>query len=298
VVSLVAAVAVALVLFAAGLPAAPQYLGLALATTALGTLLPALSDAGELDTGLGRAVMACGAVGEFLPIVGIALVLDSAHRHLRTVLLLDAFVLVVLAAFVVARRWRPARLVRVVRQTLHSSAQLAVRLSVLLLLALIGLAQAFGLDVLLGAFAAGMIVSQVLGTAGEELLHAVRGKYEGIGFGFAVPVFFVATGARFDLDALLHPLTVLLMLGLAGLLLVVRGLPSALLARRTVPGARPVPLLLLTATGLPLVVTITGLGVAAGRMSEAVASALVGAAMLSVLLFPATALVLVRRRGR
>jgi len=293
-----AAMAVATGLYAGGLAATPQYLALALATTALGTLLPALADAGQLDTGLGRSIMACGTVGEFLPIVCIALILDPVHTHLAAVALLNLFVLVVLAAVLVARRWRPHRLVRVVRQTMHSSAQLAVRLSVLLLLALIGLAQVFGLDVLLGAFAAGMIVAQVLGTADPAFLESLQEKYQGIGFGITIPVFFVATGARFDLAALLgSPLTLVLMVGFVALLMALRGLPSALLARRAGLVDRPVPLLLLTATSLPLVVTITNLGVQDGRMSSPVASALVGAAMLSVLVFPATALVALRRHN-
>lgn len=298
-IGLVAAVGVAAALYAAGLPASPMYLGLALATTALGTLLPALADARQVETRLGRAVMACGAVGEFLPIVGIALVLEPRHQHLRTVLLLNLFVVIILAGVVLARRFRPPRLSRLVHETMHSTGQLAIRLSVLLLLALMALAFAFGLDVLLGAFAAGAIVAQVIGTseAGDvDNLRALRAKYEGIGFGIVIPVYFLATGARFDLRALLSgPLPVLLMLGFLVLFVVLRGLPSALLARRAGMVARRVPLMLLTATALPLVVTITGLGTGSGNMSGTVASSLVGAAMLSVLVFPSVALGLVRR---
>jgi Kef-type K+ transport system membrane component KefB len=298
-ISVLLAAIVAIALYAAGLDAAPQYLALALVTTALGALLPALADAGQLRSGLGRLVMACGAVGEFGPIVCIALVLDTTHRHVRTVLALNLFVVAVLAAVLVARRWRPDRLIRLVRQTMHSSGQLAVRLSVLLLLALIALASAFGLDVLLGAYSAGMIVNQVIDTAdpaGAEHLRTLQAKYEGIGFGFAIPVFFVTTGADFDLRALLaQPWALGLMLVFLALFVAVRGLPGALLARRAGLLGSPVPAMLLTATALPLVVTVTNLALADGAMSAPVAAALVGAAVLSVLVFPATALSLPSR---
>lgn len=300
--TLVLAVPVALVLHAVGLRAAPLYLTLALATTALGALLPALGDAGQLDTPLGRIVMACGSVGEFLPIVCIALLLTPSTNHLRTVLALNVFVIVVLAGVVLARRWRPARFVRLVRQTMHESGQLGVRVSVLLLLALVWLAAEFGLDVLLGSFAAGVIVAQVISTADEEgraHLASLQVKFEGIGYGFAIPLFFVATGATFDLRALLgSPAALLMMVGFLALFLVVRGLPSALLARRRRLVPTTAPLLLLTATALPLVVTVTDLAVRAKAMSTQVASALVGAAMLSMLLFPVLALELVKRTGR
>ncbi|GAA4215051.1 cation:proton antiporter [Actinocatenispora rupis] len=284
---------------AAGLHTAPLYLALALSTTALGALLPVLQDAGHMDSALGRVTMACGAVGEFVPIVVIALALNTTHRRLTTVLLLNVFVLVVLAAIVLVRRWQPALVIRVTRATMASSGQLAVRMSLLLLLALVALANAFGLDVLLGAFAAGMIVSQVVGAhdVPDEHLERLIGRYQGIGFGFAIPIFFVATGARFDLHALFAGIgPPLLMLLFVGLFLVLRGLPSTILVRRAGLDVPAVPVTLLCATALPLVVTITDDGVATHHMPVPVASALVGAAVLSVLVFPASALALMERR--
>lgn len=300
VIGMAAALLVGVGAAAAGLHTAPLYLGLALSTTALGALLPVLSDAGQMEGTLGRVAMACGAVGEFVPIVVIALALNPGQKELRTVVLLNLFVLVVLAAILLSRRWQPTFVARVVRATMRSSGQLAMRMSILLLLGLVTLANLFGLDILLGAFAAGMIVSQVVGAheIPDEHLDHLLGKYQGIGFGFAIPIFFVATGARFDLRALLSGVgPVLLMVVFLGLFLLLRGLPSTLLTRRAglrVPGW---PATLLCATALPLVVTITDDGVATHNMPVTVASALVGAAVLSVLVFPAAALALLERRS-
>lgn len=176
---------------------------------------------------------------------------------------------------------------------MHSSAQLAVRLCVGILLALVFVADRFGLDILLGAFAAGVIVGVVVrGAPGE----AVRRKLEGMGFGFFVPLFFVVTGINFDLDALLESTKALIELPIfLLLLLLIRGLPAVILTRRDLPRFELAPFALLSATGLPLIVAITAIGTEAGLMRTDTAAALVGAGMLSVFLYPFLAFELRRR---
>ena len=66
------------------------YIGIALTSTALGTLMPVLRDAGELPTPFGRAVTAVGAVGEFGPLLAISLFL-SGRKPLAAALVLIGF---------------------------------------------------------------------------------------------------------------------------------------------------------------------------------------------------------------
>jgi len=222
-------------------------------------------------------------VGEFAPIVAIAVLLDGRNPE-TTSFLLFVFVVVAVAASVVAARPHPPRLIRFLHRHVYSSAQLPVRISVLLILGLVFLAFRLGLDVLLGAFAAGIVVK--LFVQGEDST-IVRGKLEAIGFGFLVPIFFVVSGMQFDLHALFATPTGLLRVPLfLVLLLVVRGTPVLLLYRRDLPRPQLVPLALLSATGLPLIVVITTIGVAEGRMRPVNAAALVAAGLLSVLLYP------------
>src|SRR5262249_20571768 len=136
--------------------------------------------------------------------------------------------IIVVAAFV-AFKYRPPQLVLVLQQKMHTSAQLPVRLAFFVLASLVILARNCGLDVILGAMAAGVVVALAsTGQYGETM----RQKLEGIGFGFFVPIFFVTTGLRYDLQALLSsPRALLLLPMFLVLFLVVRGLP-ALLARQ------------------------------------------------------------------
>jgi Kef-type K+ transport system membrane component KefB len=268
--------------------------GLALTTTALGTLLPILRDAGVLEERFGTHALAIGTLGEFAPIVAIALLL-TADNPANTGLLLLAFVAVTLVVSFLASRPRSPAAMRFLGESLHNTGQLPVRLAVLILVSLIWLTLEFGLDVLLGAFAAGMVIR--LASTGEQAKE-LGSKLEAIGFGFFIPIFFIMTGVTFDIAGLLADMQDLLLLPLFLLLFfVVRGLP-VVLYRSELERPDLLPLALVSATALPLVVVITEIGVSTGRMASGLATALVGAGMLSVVLFPALALRLRARSTR
>jgi Kef-type K+ transport system membrane component KefB len=203
------------------------------------------------------------------------------------------FAAIAVATTVIAVRARPARVVRLVQTTMGTSGQLAVRLALLLIVALAVLASEFGLDVILGAFAAGIIVGIVTrGTDATEF----AGKLDAVGFGFLIPVFFIATGMDYDLDALFSDAASLVLVpGFALLFLFVRGLPAMALYRRSLASTERLALALFSAAALPLLVAITQIGLDTGTMRNEVAVSLVGAGMLSVLVFPLLALAVHRR---
>ncbi|WP_448389438.1 cation:proton antiporter domain-containing protein [Microbacterium aurum] len=108
-----------------------------------------------------------------------------------------------------------------------------------------------------------------------------------LALGFLVPLFFIYTGVTFDLASLLDDPRLLAMVPLALLvLLAVRGLPSALAAPQGSDRKTTAAVVLLGATGLPIIVAVTAIGVDEGLISSGLASVLVGPGMLSVLLFP------------
>jgi Kef-type K+ transport system membrane component KefB len=118
---------VALVLVTIGTVLDAVVVGLALTTTALGTLLPILGDAGLLEGPFGSRMMAIGSVGEFGPIVGVAILLDHRDPGL-TALLLVLFVVVAVATTLLAARPHPPKVIRLLHRHLQSSAQLPIHL--------------------------------------------------------------------------------------------------------------------------------------------------------------------------
>lgn len=293
-ISLVLGIGAAAALWAAGIAEAPLLVGLALTTTAVGTLMPILRDSGILGGRLGPYVLGAGAVGELGPIVAVSVILAvDAGEAWRSSLLL-VFAAVTILGTVLALHVRPALITRLVTTTMHTSGQLAVRLTLLVIVALVVLAADLGLDIVLGAFAAGLLVRFA---SGRTEAGAFEAKLDAVGYGFLIPIFFIHTGLTYDLKQLNDPSTLVLLFAFAALLLIVRGLPAWLLYRRHLSAAELRPLALFSAAGLPLIVAITEIGTGTGAMDEAEASALVGAGMLSVLAFPILALALKRQPG-
>jgi Kef-type K+ transport system membrane component KefB len=270
------------VLAALGVVLSLLYTGSAMATTAIGTLIPVLRDSGELKSRFGTFMLAAGAVGEFGPILLVTLVLSTANPA-HEALILIAFVAIALALALSSVRlaWRGWPLLE---RTLEASSQVAVRITVLLVFGLVALANELGLDLLLGGFAAGMITRAAL--RGQEV-STFESKLTAIGFGFLVPFFFVTSGLEFDLGALTSSVGAMLKLPLfLALFLVVRGLPALLLYRKALGRRDRLALGFFSATQLPLVVAITTIATKTGHMHSSTSAALVGAAILSTLIFP------------
>ena len=288
VVSAVVSIAVTSMLAAVGLVHAFVPVALALTTTALGTLLPILRDNNMLDGPLGRFIMPAGAVGEFLPIVGIAVFLGSRGR------LFGLVSLVVMCVLALGLAWLP-RLARVdrfeaiARDGENSTSQTTLRLTVMLLFALLVVASEVGLDVVLGAFLAGAVLKRW--APGD--VDALENKLDALGYGFFIPVFFVSSGMGLDLDSIREAPARLV--GFFVLLLAVRGLPALVLYRHDLVVRQRVQLMLLTATSLPLLVALAAVGLETGHMLPENAAALVGAGVLSVMIFPGLAVALNRR---
>jgi Kef-type K+ transport system membrane component KefB len=281
--SLVLALAVGVVLRATGLVLDHVVVALCLTTTALGTLLPILHDAEVLHTPIGPSMLSVGAIGEFGPIVAVAVLLTNRDPRL-TFLLLALFVAVAVVAALLATEVHPPKFIALMRKHLHSTAQLPVRISVLLVILLVYLAEKLSLDVLLGAFAAGVVVRLFI--QGEDSKQ-ITSKLDAIGFGFLIPIFFIVSGITFDLHALVHMPKVLLLVPMFTVIfLFTRSLPTWAFFRGVVTKVEARTLAVFSATGLPIIVVITTLGVSEHRMKPQNAAALVAAGMLSVLIYP------------
>ncbi|MFY9777858.1 MAG: cation:proton antiporter [Trebonia sp.] len=265
--------------------------GLALTTTALGTLLPILRDNNMLGGEFGRHVFAAGAVGELFPILIIAVFLGQRGSFvaLASVALVGALALTLTF---VPRLARSAAMQRIVTEGQEATGQVTLRWSMVLLFALLAVASRFGLDVVLGAVLAGMVLrgwTRHLNMDTESLEH----KFDAVGYGLFIPIFFIYSGMSFDLKSISEdPLRLLIFFVL---LLVVRGLPSLLVYRRAMAPVQRLEMTFITATSLPLLIALAAIGEQDGVMLPSTAASLIGAGVLSVLVFPLIAVGLHRR---
>jgi Kef-type K+ transport system membrane component KefB len=280
---------------ALGLFPAAGFVAIAMTTTAIGVLMPILKDRGMLVPPYGPYVLASGAMGEAFPLVALSLILAGVAGFGVQSLVLVGFALTAVLAIVAAGRVRGLRLPPVLRETMASSSQFPTRLAVFLAAGFALFGENLGLDLVLGAFVAGAVLRALVPA---DLHHDLMVRLSAVGFGFLIPIFFVVSGMRLDLAAMagssmavaLVPVFVLMMLA-------TRGLPVLWLYRNALPIRDRLALALHSGTQLPLVVAITAVAVDRGAMPHWCAASLVVGAVITVMLFPILANLLIRSKA-
>ena len=285
--SIVLAIGLTFLLESLGVIGAEVAIAIVLTSTALGTLLPILKDSGLLGSRFGATLLTHGAYGELGPILAMVLLL-STRGPLASALVVLAFVSVAVLVYVVS--WwlsrRESRLLELVKEGAENSGQLPVRLVMLLLVGLGSVAAELEIDVVLGAFAAGMIL-RLLVPEGHEPLEL---RLEGLAFGFLVPFFFVTSGMAIDPSAVLQKPEVLVAFVL--LILLVRGVPvwrATLIDQpdgHSFTRREALAMGLFASTGLPIIVAVTTVAVSSGHLSPENASVLVAGGAVTVLVCP------------
>jgi Kef-type K+ transport system membrane component KefB len=294
--SFVIALVVGYGLGALGLIHAPLLVAIILVATSLGIVIPLLKDAGEISSDFGQLTIAGASIADFGAIILLSLFFSRQATGIgaQLVLLGGFALLAVVVAIALTRTERSMQLSSVLLRLQDTTAQIRVRGAFVLLVAFAAFAERLGLEVILGTFIAGAILALV--DRDQMMTHGqFRTKLEAVGFGIFIPIFFVTSGIRFDLAALLaHPSTIALVPVFLVALLVIRGVP-ALLYRPLVGGRRTIVAGLLQATSLPFIVAASQIGLELGVLTQATAAALIATGLLSVLIFPLGALSILRR---
>jgi Kef-type K+ transport system membrane component KefB len=293
--SLVIGVAVGLVFDAAGWVGDPLFLAITLSATSLGLVVPVLKDAGLVERPVGQYTIAGATVADFGAVLLLSFLFSEAEGDATSRVVTLAMFAAVIAAVTLslARAGRSQRIDAILVTLQDTTAEIRVRIAVALLVGFVALAASVGLETILGAFMAGAVLGLIDRDAATH--PHFRLKLEAVGYGFVIPVFFVSSGLRFDLDALTEDAAALARVPLfLAALLAVRFVP-ALLYRRPLGSRAAAVAGLLQATSLPFIVTAADIGAAIDVISPATAAALISAGLLSVIVFPPLALAQARR---
>ena len=294
-VSFAIAVVVALGLNGAGLVETPLLVAIILCATSLGVLIPVLKDAGQASTRFGQLVLAAGSIADFGAIILLSLFFSGEGGVGSTLVLIIGLAVLALVIFIATRgAERSGRISADLLRLQDTTAQIRVRGSIVLLVGLAAAAQTLGLEVILGTFIAGALLK--LADRDDAMTHPdFHPKLAAIGFGVFIPVFFVTSGVRFDLDALFADTDTIIMVPIfLAALLLVRGLP-ALLYRGYLPRTEIPVAALFQATSLPFIVAATAIGAELGLVDQAESAALIAAGLLSVMAFPLIGATLLER---
>ncbi len=295
--SLSLALAAGFVLDLAGIAQEPLLIAIILASTSLGVIVPVLQDSGEVSSRFGQLVIAAASIADFASVLLLTLLFSGESTGIDAKLILIGLFVLVIAAVAagVAEAERSRRISTALVRLQDTSAQIRVRGAFVLLIGMVALAEQLGLELILGAFAAGAILNHL--DMDRGMTHPeYRRKLAAVGFGVFIPVFFVTSGVRFDLDALFASSTAIASIpAFLAALLVARGLP-ALLYRGELDPRRLIAAALLQATSLPFIVAATAIGEDLGLLDAATSAGFIAAGLVSVLVFPLVALSLLRSR--
>ncbi len=291
------AIVLGLGLQAGGFVKSPLFVAIVLVATSLGVIVPVLKDSGNISSDFGQLVIAAASIADFGAIILLSVFFSGkgSTSTTGTLILLGVFGLVVaLVGLAIAGVEHSMSLAGVLRRLQDTTAQIRVRAAFVLLIGFTALADSVGLETILGAFAAGALLSLI--DRDEAMTHPqFRLKLEAVGFGVFIPVFFVTSGLRFDLNALFSsPSTVARVPLFLLAIYLARGLPAFVYVR-LLGRSRSVIAGVLQATSLPFIVAATQIGLSLGVVTRASAAALVAAGLLSVVISPALGLVLLRR---
>ena len=291
------AVLVSLFLKATGLIETPLLVAIILCATSLGVLVPVLKDAGQISSTFGQLIIAAGTIADFGAVILLSIFFSGEGGVGSTLILIGGLVVLAVAVFIAVRGAERSSIIRSDLLRLQdTTAQIRVRGAIVLLIGFAAIAEKLGLETILGAFMAGAILSLL--DRDQAMTHPdFRRKLEAVGFGIFIPVFFVASGVNYDLNALVASASNVIMVPIfLAALVAVRGLP-ALLYRRVLDGRQTAIAGLMQATSLPFIVAATAIGQDLNLLTAAEGAALIGAGLLSVLLFPITGLTLLKGGG-
>ena len=281
------------------------FIGAAITSTGLGTILPMMRDADEIDTRVGRAVIASGIVGQFAPLIALA-ILVGRFATPWAILYHVIYFVVVAGLCWLARKGLPHFASRAQSATLDTGGQFGIRLQLFLCFTAVAIGHVMGVNVAIGAFCAGIISQMLLGKTVPGERKVIDRKLKAVISGIFLPVFFINAGLIFDVRGIiaqgvaafaLIPLFFIMKLILRGVV------GSVTLSRYTGLSSRGTGVVppgvawrerastsLLVGTGLAAVIMIAQLGYEYGAITSVTASALEGAGMMTALIFPTIAL--------
>lgn len=295
-ISIAAGLLIGSALAAIGMLDNPLLFAIALSATSLGLITPVLKDAGQSATPLGQLTITASSTADFAAVILLSLLFSREGTSAgSTLVLLGGFALVAgLLGLALAGAGRSMKISETLLRLQDTTAEIRVRGAMLLLVGMSALAQHLGLEVILAAFLAGAVLKLV--DRDVMLTHPnFRVKLDAIGYGFVIPVFFVSSGLRFNLASLFESAASLAAVPVfLAALVIVRGLP-ALLFRADLGNRGALVAALLQATSLPFIVATTQIGLELGAIGQSTAAALVAAGLLSVIIFPVTAVTLLQR---
>ncbi len=262
------------------------FLTLLVSAASVGIIVPALRGTNRAGTRQGQIIIVIGILAEFLAATAIIVfsvwVKNGWGLELLAVPLFAVILVVSLWLMRTWAWWYPERAERLFAA--HDPDELGIRFSLALLLVFVGLSIGLGMEPILGAFLAGASFAFVFRNSGD-----LETRLSGFSYGFLIPIFFIAVGVQFPLDAFSDRTVLVTALGIIVVAVGAKMLPAPLLMLRGLSFQDSLGAGVLLAGQLSVIIALAEVGVVIGVIDEGLAAGavlLVGVtAILSPVLF-------------
>ncbi|MGD8626226.1 MAG: cation:proton antiporter [Anaerolineae bacterium] len=257
----------------------PWLMALILSTTSLGLVMPVLKERGLTATSYGQALLVAAVAADFATMLLVSLYV-MLHTHGLTLELLLIFLLFVTFGLIyrgarILRRRLPGR--RIMEGLAQTTAQLDVRGAMTIGLAFIVLAEILGVEMILGAFLGGSLISLLVGKRAADMRH----RLDVLGYAFFIPVFFIMVGVRFDLAAVLGSTQTLLLVPVLLVAAYVIKFAAALFYRLAYRWRETLAAGALLSSRLSLIIAVAAIGLDLGSIDQATNSAIILVAIVT-----------------
>lgn len=179
----------------------PYLMTIIIATISLGVVVPVLKERQLIDTPLGQTILLVTVISDFVTMILLAIYISSRSGSMASMLLLIAFFLLVVLVYIAIRRFAKLKIIEVL---LKGTAQIGTRGVFALILFFVVISENMGVENILGAFLAGVIVALI--APNKKFQHSL----ETFGYGFLIPIFFVMTGVKLNIWELMGDIRILL----------------------------------------------------------------------------------------
>lgn len=252
--------------------------------TSLGVVLPVLKKRGMLHSKSGQAIFIGSTVADLFTVILLTIYILFTQHGLNIKIL--SFLLILILFLVVARIgtkfFKIPKVLKIFDELSHATVQIKVRGAFVILLIFVVLAESLGVELILGAFLAGMLVGLFKSPQDDNLVH----KLEAFGFGLFIPIFFIVTGANLNIQELIENPQNLIFLPVLFVISILVKLIPALLLKSRIGWRSSIAAGFLLNTHLSIEVAIAVIGEQLGLLTPATSAVIIVFAVLTVILMP------------
>ncbi|UAC48018.1 monovalent cation:proton antiporter family protein [Bacillus aquiflavi] len=260
-----------------GFVSEPYLMTLIIATISLGVVMPVLKEKKLMKTGIGQTILLVTVISDFVTMILLAVYLSALSKDFTKMLLLIVFFVLVFVTYILAKRFSNRGLFALISK---GTVQLGTRAVFALILLFVVLSETLGVENILGAFLAGVIVSLLM--PDRDFAH----QLDTFGYGFLIPIFFVMVGVNLDLWKLFADPKVFLLIPLLLMMIFLSKMVPSLILKKWYPWPNVVGAGLLISATLSLVIAASTIALQMNIINEQMHGALILVAILSCLVFP------------